>query len=94
MDDPTVYRAALCAFEDAEQARAFTAVTLYADMELERVLRGPRKGQDLGDALDAEVRGMESRCGLGILRSSVVRPWWTCWRPVWLLLLIPPDVLP
>lgn len=92
MDHPALYRAVLAAFDDAEQARAFATVTLYADMDLTCVLRGPRKGQDLGDALDAELRAMDARMGVASLRLSVVRPWWTAFRRVRMLQLTPPEV--
>lgn len=92
MDPPPLTRGALAAFEDAQQARALAQVTLYADMHLERVLRGPRKGQDLGDALDAELRAMDARMGVASLRLSVVRPWWAAFCRVRQLQLIPPEV--
>ncbi|OLV20197.1 hypothetical protein [Deinococcus marmoris] len=92
MDHRPPYRDVLSACDDAEQARSIALITLYTDLDLERVLRGPRKGQDFGDALDAELRGMAECYGQVSVRCSVVHPWWNLFRPVQRLMLIPPDV--
>lgn len=91
MNHVALTRAALALFEDTEQARRLTTVHLFADLDLERVLRGPRKGQDLGEALNAELLALERYGGCALLHSSVIHPWWTLWRPVrWLRLELTP----